>query len=74
MLELKNIHMNQKLNILYDQLMKGTFYFNSQMLSGPATPHLSRKIVEFERDVIRPFDDACRKASREELIEMEVPF
>lgn len=51
---------------LLKQFRKGCDFFNREMLAGPATPYLRRKMVEFERAVIVPLDAACAAMKPEE--------
>lgn len=63
--------------ILYSQFLKGTAYFKAKFASGMVTPPVQRQLAQFERDVIAPFDAACRKMTAAERKEMEaeyVPF
>lgn len=56
-----------KLMDLYAKFNKGCEFFNREMASGGMTPYLRRNIDQFEREVMLPFDAACRAAKPQDL-------
>lgn len=56
---------------LFRQFCKGTAYFNQRYAEGQGNPAVVRQtapqIRQFEKEVLAPFDEACRKASPEDL-------
>jgi hypothetical protein len=56
-----------RLGVLWGNFQRGCQFFNNEMLFGGMSPYLKRKAAEFEREVIAPFDAACKKATPEEL-------
>lgn len=66
-----------EIETLYKQLRKGAQYFNQKYAEGNRTPVIMRQVADFERQVIIPFDLACRKLTpedRQKLEDEHVPF
>lgn len=60
-----------EIKIYYAQLLKGADYFNRELQAGARTPYLARKMREFEREVVAPFDKACLRLSTFERQKLE---
>ena len=56
---------------LYRKFTKGVAYFRVQFAAGNANPAVRRQLVDFEREVIDPFDAACFGLSPEDRRAME---
>lgn len=55
------------LSTLHTQFIKGVSYFKDKWIRGLDTPPVRVQLVIFEQSVMRPFDEACHKATPEEL-------